>query len=345
MNIDDLIKQSKDGVTATKEQLLWMLSLPPDSPETYRIMAEARRVSGELTGDRAEVHAQLALNLAPCPADCKFCSFARVNGIFTDSIVIDPELAVDYATTLEADGANAVYVMVTANYDFSRLLETAREIKANLRPGTVLVGNVGDQPYKRAVMMKDAGFGGVYHALRLREGIDTSLKPENRIQSLRSFMEAGLSVGTCVEPVGPEHTNEEIAEMILFTSSFAPAYSGAGRRITVPGGVLEKRGMISEMRMAQLVAITRLGMTRETKGNCTHEPYSLGAAAGANLFWAEVGANPRDTTEKTEEGRGFTVTRCRGIFTDADVGLLEGPSVYYSRKPSADALPLAASGD
>jgi len=345
MNIDDIIRQSQDGVTASKDQLLRMLELQPYAPETYRIMAEARRVSTELTGNRAEVHAQLALNLAPCPANCGFCSFAQVNGIFTDSIVIDPELAVEYATRLEADGANAVYVMVTANYDFSQLLEMAREIKSHLRPETVLVGNVGDQSYKRAVMMKDAGFGGVYHSLRLREGIDTSLKPENRVLSLRNFMEAGLSVGTCVEPVGPEHTNEEIAEMILFTSSFAPAYSGAGRRITVPGGVIAGRGMISELRMAQLVAITRLGMTRETKGNCTHEPYSLGAAAGACLFWAEVGANPRDTTEKTEEGRGFTVTRCRDIFTDADLGLLEGPSVYYSRKPAVGDFPLAASGD
>ena len=100
MNIDDIIKQSRDGVPASKDQLLWMLELQPSAPETYLIMAEARRVSAELTENQAEVHAQLALNLEPCPADCGFCSFAQVNGIFTDSVVIDPELAVDYATQM-----------------------------------------------------------------------------------------------------------------------------------------------------------------------------------------------------------------------------------------------------
>jgi len=40
----------------------------------------------------------------------------------------------------------------------------------------------------------------------------------------------------------------------------------------------------------------------------------LGAIAGANLLWAEVGANPRDVQDKTEEGRGETVSRCRTIF-------------------------------
>ena len=54
----------------------------------------------------------------------------------------------------------------------------------------------------------------MYHALRLREGIDSGLNPERRKESIRNFQEAGLRVGTCVEPVGPEHTNEEIAEAI-----------------------------------------------------------------------------------------------------------------------------------
>ena len=56
------------------------------------------------------------------------------------------------------------------------------------------------------------------------------MKPERRRQSIQNFIEAGLSVGTCVEPVGPEHTNEEIADLRLYTSSFDAAFSGAARR-------------------------------------------------------------------------------------------------------------------
>ena len=173
------------------------------------------------------------------------------------------------------------------------------------------------------------GFSGVYHALRLREGKDTGLSVEKRKQSIINFKEAGLEVDTCVEPVGPEHTNEELADMIAFTASINPSYSGAARRIPIPGTAMAGLGAISEMRMAQIVAVTRLGMPRSVRGNCTHEPCTLGAVAGANLFWAEVGANPRDIEEKTEEGRGETVASCRSIFQESNWDIRKGPSRFY----------------
>jgi biotin synthase len=88
--------------------------------------------------------------------------------------------------------------------------------------------------------------------------------------------------------------------------------------------------MISELRMSQIVAVTRLAMPRSTLGNCTHEPCTLGAIAGANLFWAEVGANPRDITENTEEGRGGTTPHCRDVYHEADWQVYKGPSRYYA---------------
>ena len=82
--------------------------------------------------------------------------------------------------------------------------------------------------------------------------------------------------------------------------------------------------------MAQIVAVTRLGMPRSVTGNCTHEPCTLGAIAGANLFWAEAGANPRDVHKKTEDGRGETIERCRSIFKESLWGAWSGPSRYYN---------------
>ena len=89
--------------------------------------------------------------------------------------------------------------------------------------------------------------------------------------------------------------------MILFTASLNPAYSGAGRRISIPGTKMAEKGMISELRMAQIVAVTRLGMPRTVLGNCTHEPCTLGGLAGATLFWAESCANPRDIEKKQKK--------------------------------------------
>lgn len=330
MEIDDMIKKSRNAESFTKEELVEMLEFPPDSPETYLLMAEANRISKELTENRAEVHAQFALNLAPCACNCAFCSFAIMNGVFERETKITPQEAVAFARQFEGDGANAIFVMTTANYSFGKFIEISREIRKNLKAETTLIANVGDQSLENAKRIKEAGYAGVYHALRLREGVDSALSPEKRKQSIRNFQEAGLEIGTCVEPIGPEHTNEEIAELILFTGSFNPSYSGAGRRIAIPNTEMAALGMISELRMAQIVAVTRLGVPRTVTGNCTHEPCTLGGLAGANLFWAEVGANPRDSKERTEEGRGESVESCRHLFHECGWDVLDRPSRYYN---------------
>jgi biotin synthase len=329
MEISDLIKKSRNAEPFAKKELILMLGLAPTSSDVYLIMAEANRIAREVSQGKAEVHAQFALNLARCGCDCRFCSFAAVNDIFKENIEIGAAEAIQKALRFEADGANAIFLMATANYSFGKFIEISREVRKVLEPETMMIANVGDQSLREAKRLREAGFQGVYHALRLREGVDTGIAPEKRKKTIRNFQEAGLLVGTCVEPVGPDHTDEELAEMILYTASIKPAYSGAARRITIPGGVMEQAGMITELRMAQIVAVTRLAMPHGTKGNCTHEPCTIGALAGTNLFWAEVGANPRDVKENTEEGRGGTVAHCRKLFQEADWETLVGPSVFY----------------
>lgn len=330
MDINNLIEKSKNGEQLSRKELIYLLSMPSDSSASYLVMAEANRISKELTGNKAEVHAQLALNLAPCLCNCLFCAFAQKNGIFSEETRLTAEEAVAYAQQFEKDGANAVFIMTTAQYPLDLFIEMSQEIRKHLKPETVLIANVGDQSLANAQRIKDVGYLGVYHAVRLREGIDSGLSPDKRKESIQIFQDAGLMVGTCVEPVGPEHNSEELADMILYTASFNPAYSGAARRIPIPGTEIAKRGTISELRMAQIVAVTRLGMPRTVLGNCTHEPCTLGGFAGANLFWAEVGANPRDTKEKTEEGRGETVEACCKKFNECGWDIHEGPSIYYT---------------
>jgi len=329
MQLNDLISKSLNDERLTHDEIVYLLSLPTISPATYQLLAASRKLSGRLCVDKAEVHAQFAVNLAPCPKNCMFCSFAAKNGIFKSSTKLSHDAAVTAALTFEENGANAIYLMATASFDLAEFCEYGREVRNKLSSDTILIANVGDQNAQGARLLKDAGFDGAYHALRLREGSDSDIPPDDRLASIRAFKEAGLIVGTCVEPLGPEHSNEELADLILFTAAHQPAFSGAARRITIPGTALAERGMISELRMAQIVAVTRLAIPHAVKGNCTHEPCGIGALAGANLFWAETGANPRDIKEKTEEGRGHTVDVCRSIFNEADWQTLEGPSAFF----------------
>ncbi len=331
MNLHDILKKSQNAEMVSREEIISMLALPPNSIDTFIIMAQASRISREVSNTRAEIHAQLAVNLAPCPRDCLFCSFAAANNIFRTSATIDPAEAAAQARQFEEYGANAIYVMATATFDMGQFIETACEIRRSLRTDTVMIANVGDEFAAKAASLVEAGFHGVYHALRLREGIDTTIEPAQRIKSIKAFQEAGLIVGTCIEPIGPEHTNEELAEMILFTASLYPAFSGAARRIPIPGTALAERGKISELRMAQIVAVTRLAMPRSVLGNCSHEPGTVPIIGGANLLWAEAGANPRDITEKTEEGRGHSVPEIRELFQEVEWPTLEGPSRFFDK--------------
>ncbi|PLX67117.1 MAG: radical SAM protein [Denitrovibrio sp.] len=340
MDIHDIMKKSRAGEQFTKDEVVQMLSFPTNSIETAIIMGEAGKLSRELSGNKAEVHGQFALNLAPCPVNCEFCSFASQYDIFKDPIELTVEQAIDYAVKFDNTPENtSVFLMTTANYDFGKLMEIAAEVKKSLKPESYMVANVGDMSASRAQKMKDVGFHGVYHAIRMGEGTATKVSINQRLKSIRTFQDTGLIVGTCVEPVGPEHTNEQIADHILLAGSFDPAFSGAMRRITIPGSDLEKHGMISELRIAQIVAVTRLATPRSVKGNCTHEPNVIGAYAGANLFWAESGGNPRDIKEKTEEGRGMSVGDCANIFKEADYDVLTGNSNYLNKRHAVLAQP------
>ena len=313
----------------SEEEIGFLFNIPLFSPESAGLIAAARRLSEIACDGKAEVHAQIAVNIGPCKRRCRFCSFSEEHGIFKEAQEFPIDYLVESCLQFESDGANAIFLMATGMYPFKNFLDKGIVIRGKLKPETVLIANVGDFDEVQAGQLREAGFDGIYHAVRLGEGKDTAIPIERRLKTLHIAKEIGLSVGTCLEPVGPEHTTGELIEKLLITRDCEPAYSGSARRIPIPGTELAGKGVVSEAAMAHILAVVRMVLPLSIKGNCTHEPNSLGAAAGANLLWAEVGANPRDTRERTEESRGLSVPRCREVLEEAEWNYLEGPSVFY----------------
>ncbi len=311
------------------ENVAALFRIPTFSAESAMLVAAARRLSARACNGRSEVHGQMSVNVGPCARNCLFCAFAQCNEVFTEQREFDLDDVVARACKLESDGANAVFLMATGILPFRRFLEYGVAVRAALRPETTLIANIGDFNVDEARELKQAGFAGVYHAVRLGEGDVTKIPVEKRFATFRAVHEADLSLGTCLEPVGPEHTVEELTEKLLITRDVNPVYSGSARRIVIPHTELATLGQVSEARMAHILAVCRVVLPLNIPGICTHEPNALGAAAGANLFWAEVGANPRDTNDRTEDSRGMTVPRCRDIMAEADWQVLNGPSRFY----------------
>lgn len=329
--VKDMISKVFDGHSLTRNEIVYLLNNHHPSLDEGFVMAAANVINRTVSRGKAEVHAQIGLNLSPCPNNCSFCAFAAKNGVFHESQQLPIEDVILLALKAEADGANALFFMTTHDFSFKKYIEISKEVRKKLKPETVMIANIGDFGYEEGKQLKEAGYSGIYHAVRMGEGRATQIDPRVRLNTIRAAREAGLLIGTCVEPIGPEHSVEEIAEKILIGREITPCFSGAMRRISIPGSELEQYGMISEYRLAFLVAVVRVAMGKDLIGNCTHEPNLLGAVSGANLFWAEVGTNPRDTETETSRGRGLNTKSCIEMFREADFDVLKGPSVIYSK--------------
>lgn len=328
--IHDIIHKSRNNEILSHDEIKTLYAIPLFSEEAALVISAGRRKSERASQKLAEVHAQVGLNIGSCPMNCMFCAFAARNGLFDESVELPVDEVVERVKQFERDNANAIYLMATADFRFDRFIETAAEVRRNISDKTVLVANVGDFSLKQARQLKDAGFTGIYHAIRMGEGRDTQLKTGTRYKTFRNAKEAGLLLGTCVEPVGNEHSTDELVEKTIINRDANPCFSGSARRIPLPGTPLEKHGIVSEARMAFILAVVRLAIPESVPGNCTHEPSIIGAAAGANLLWAESGSNPRDPEEETEGKRGMTVGECRDVFKEAEWEVLDGPSVFFS---------------
>jgi biotin synthase len=327
-----IVEKALSGDTLNAEEISLLFEVPLFSYDSSLIQAASRRMCEKASNSFAEVHAQVGLDIARCPRNCKFCSFAACNGVFTENIDLPVKEIVNRALEFEHNGANAIYLMTTARYLFEKFIEVAKEVRKSLRHDTILVANIDDFSEKQAVQLKDTGFSGVYHALRLGEGRDTTIPPERRLQTFRNAKEAGLLLGTCVEPIGREHSINELVEKTIITREVKPVFSGAMRRIPIPNTEMERYGTVSKARMSHILAVIRLATGYDIPGNCTHEPNVTGVSAGANLIWAETGSNPRDTEKDTEDKRGLNVRQCREIFKEAEWNVLSGHSKFFSNK-------------
>lgn len=307
----DIFKKAEEFVPLTRDEGLRLMQIPLHSPDCYQLMAVANRLSRARFGNKGENHLHIGLNVEPCPLDCLFCSLTHTAGVFTEKVEFPEEQIIAWARYGEEQGADGLNLMTTGTFPFSRLLELGRTLSKTV--SVPLIANTRDISHKEGEALLDAGFVGAYHAVRLGEGRDTPLDRQKRIDTIGVLRDVGLRWMNCIEPVGPEHSAEEIIELMFLARDYGATYSGVMRRINFPGSPMTRYGMITELEMARLVAISRLIMGDVPRAHCTHEPHAASLLAGANLFFPEVGSSPRDGQSDTGKGRGFNVARCRQI--------------------------------
>ncbi len=324
--IFEIIEKALEGNGLTPDETLKLYSVEEASREAALIRWAGQELSLQAANGKAEIHAQIGLNSTICPMNCKFCSFASCNTSRSGKFELSKEDVLEYAKLYEEDGANLILMLTTASYSFDKLLEMVEAVREVISADMPLLVNTGDMSLDQTRALKAAGAQGAYHAVRMGEGVDTTIPIETRMQTFKNLREAGLKLSTCVEPVGPEHTPEEITEATFRCISCDPMTSGVGKRVAVPGTQLFELGMRTDVSNANMVAVYRLATGRDLRLNCSANTV-MTAASGANLAWAEVGTNPRDTVERTENGgRGASMAAQRKMFQASGWEVLDGPS-------------------
>ena len=333
--IAEILSKAEKLAPLNRDEALTLMRIKHHTVECNALMGTANRISRQQFNGKGENHFHIGLNVEPCPMDCLFCSLTRNAGIFTEKIEFSTDQVIQWARHAEAHGADGLNLMTTGSYPFKRLLEMGRILQKET--SVPLIANTRDINHREGEALLDAGFVGAYHAVRLGEGRDTPLKREKRIQTIQVLNDVGLLWMNCVEPVGPEHSAEEIVDLMFLARDHGATYSGIMRRINFPGSPMSRFGMISELEMARLVAISRLVMGDVPKAHCTHEPHAASLMAGANLFFPEVGASPRDGKADTEKGRGIGIEDCQKIQREMEWDPSLG-SNCYARQPVSSAI-------
>jgi len=320
-----ILESAVNGQAPTRDECACLLAFPAESLEAAFARSVGDVVSRARFGNKAVLLGQIGVEIAPCPGGCKFCSFGEGHTSFQPSTMpLEEVLARAHALTKSGD-LFALFLMTMHTFDFQRLLDTIRSVRAYVHPATRIVVNIGDFGASQARELKSAGVDGAYHVLRLREGTDTSLDPAGRKETIRAIKGANLQWYYCCEPIGPEHSPEELVYQMFVGLEYGCFQHAAMRRVHIPDSPLAHRGQITELRLAQVIAVVALASMAcpATRSIAVHEPNLLGLAAGANSVYAESGANPRDTEADTSGHRGADAPACRKMLYEAGYAALQ----------------------
>lgn len=319
LTIMNILDRALEGKSPGREECMQLIDLDEHSLEASWLRATADHCSRRRFGNEGMLLGQIGLESFPCPANCGFCAFGEEHTQLPETRMAMEDVARHVRALTQGKTLYALFLMMMHEFDFDGLLEHVDCVRQIIPDTTCLVVNIGDFDAAQARDLKAAGVSGAYHVLRLREGKDTNLDPKVRISTIQAIRSATLDWYYCCEPIGPEHTAAELVDQLMLGREYECFQHAAMRRVMFAGSPLVHRGQISELRLAQIVAVTTLAMLENPalRTMAVHEPNMIGLTSGANTIYAESGVNPRDLEQETSNGRGRNVEACTNMLLEA----------------------------
>ena len=215
VTIARILDDAWDCRPPTKEECACLLRVAEHSLEASLLRAVADAVTRKRFRNEGIVLGQIGVAIDACPGKCKFCSFGEGHTAFTPGVLSDADILRSVADFTASGDLYALFLMTMHTFDFERLLRTVRTVRDHIPEAVQIVANIGDFDRAQGRELKAAGVNGAYHICRLREGIDTAFDPQQRLATIRAIKDCGLDWYYCCEPIGPEHSPEELADQIF----------------------------------------------------------------------------------------------------------------------------------
>ena len=305
----------------SREEVITLLSLDSATEAVESLYQAGREAARRFSRNQGRIWAAIGVDYQPCPMNCRFCSFGEAWGLVKSRMEWPPERVEAQAVEFADQGAHWITLRTTEDYSIDRLAELCRRVIQATQGRVEMVANTGELTVSQAEKLKAAGFATIYHACRLREGIDTVLSVETRLSTMKAVQDAGLKLAHLVEPIGVEHRPEEIADCLLQALAYGATLTGAMARVPVPGTPLADYGPLPERELAKVIAVTRLVAGPRATDICVHPPIRAGVMAGANTVVVETGAVPREMEEVRSEWRAFTLPEAKALLAEAGYDL------------------------
>ena len=190
--IDALKNRALRGMPVSRDEVLRLLALAPDSEEAAYLGRAARDIAHIVVGNEGRVWSAIGIDCRPCSMNCGFCAFGEKWGLITEPHEWSDEAIIKAARAFVDEGASWVTLRTTEFYGLNRLCALAKKVREAVPGNYGLVVNTGEFGPLEARAMIASGIDAVYNSLRLGEGQTTCFRPEERKATLAAVRDCLL---------------------------------------------------------------------------------------------------------------------------------------------------------
>src|SRR3990172_6440751 len=280
-DIERIISKGEEGAQLSRDEVLTLLRCR-DRDELNLLYSTANRVRQKVHKNSSCVHGIIEFSNI-CKNDCAYCGIRRDNHAL-ERYRMEADEIVEVVTSAANRLGFRAFVLQSGEdsyYTTERLTEIIRRIRE--RCGVLLILSIGERGKECYQELYDAGARGVLIRFEtsnpdLYGKLHTTLRYENRIETLKSVKDIGYIIATGSLIGLPGQSEEDLLEDILLARSFDTEMYSFGPLIAHPATPLASTPPVDIDTVLKVIALTRM---------ITHDGNALVTSAVETLFGKE----------------------------------------------------------